>query len=99
MEQVKVCTLDSLAPDIALNRVDVMKIDVEGVEASVIAGARGLLALARPVIVLEISDKALRGQGSDASRLIADLRELGYEIGVFSPRTGRIELHADGRDL
>ena len=41
----------------------------------------------------------MRGQGSDARQLIALLRDLGYEIGVFSPNTGRIELHADGRDL
>jgi Methyltransferase FkbM domain len=96
---VKVCTLDSLAPGLALDRIDVMKIDVEGAEASVIAGARDLLAATRPLIVLEISDKALRGQGSDAGRLITALRDLDYEIGVFSSSTGRIELLADGRDL
>jgi FkbM family methyltransferase len=99
VEQVKVCTLDSLAPGLALDRIDVMKIDVEGAEASVIAGARDLLAATRPLIVLEISDKALRGQGSDAGRLITALRDLDYEIGVFSSSTGRIELLANGRDL
>ena len=39
----------------------------------------------RPMMLLEISDKALRGQGSDAEQLIATLRdEMDYEIGVFS---------------
>jgi len=98
-ERVNLRTLDSLAGDGPLDRIDVMKIDVEGAEASVIAGARDVLAATRPLIVIEISDKALRGQGSDAGRLIGILRELNYEIGVFSPNTGRIELHADGRDL
>jgi FkbM family methyltransferase len=99
VEQVTVRTLDSLAGEVLLDRIDVMKIDVEGAEASVIAGARDVLAATKPLIVLEISDKALRGQGSDAKQLIALLRELDYEIAVFSPNTGCIELHADGRDL
>jgi hypothetical protein len=98
-ERVRLRTLDSLASDGPLDRIDVIKIDVEGAEASVISGARDVLAATRPLIVIEINDKALRGQGSDTGRLIAILRELDYEIGVFSPDTGRIELHAAGRDL
>ncbi|MCW5734323.1 MAG: FkbM family methyltransferase [Enhydrobacter sp.] len=98
-EQVQLQTLDSLAAERRLGRIDVMKIDVEGAEASVIEGARKVLTATRPLIVLEISDKALRGQGSDAEQLIATLREMNYQIGVFSPTTGRIELHAEGRDL
>jgi FkbM family methyltransferase len=100
VEQVKMCTLDSVAHDMALDRLDLLKIDVEGAEANVIAGAREILAGTQPLIMLEISDKALRGQGSDAERLLAILRgELGYEIGVFSAQTGRIERLGEGRNL
>ena len=93
VEQVTVRTLDDVVAEQKFKRIDVIKIDVEGAEASVIAGGKSTLCSMRPVIVLEISDKALRGQGSDAQRLIATVRdEMEYEIGVFSAHTGRIEL-------
>lgn len=93
VEQVTIRTLDDVVAEQKFKRIDVIKIDVEGAEASVIAGGKSTLCSMRPVIVLEISDKALRGQGSDAQQLIATVRdEMEYEIGVFSSHTGRIEL-------
>lgn len=93
VETVEMSTLDKVAKELNLDRIDVMKIDVEGAEANVIAGGRRILEAMRPLILLEISDRALRAQGSDAQKLIGLLRsELGYEIGVFSARTGGIEL-------
>lgn len=47
--EVEVITLDMLA----LPRLDLMKVDVEGMEASVIAGARETLARCRPVVFAE----------------------------------------------
>jgi FkbM family methyltransferase len=99
-EQVTVRTLDDVVAEQKFERIDVIKIDVEGAEASVIAGGKSTLCKTRPVVVLEISDKALRGQGSDAQQLIATIRdEMDYEIGVFSAQTGRIELLEHGGDL
>jgi FkbM family methyltransferase len=93
VERVQVRTLDDVVAEQKLARIDIIKIDVEGAEASVIAGGKSTLRTLRPLMLLEISDKALRGQGSDAQKLIATVREeMEYEIGVFSARTGRIEL-------
>jgi len=100
IETVDMLTLDRVANDRVLDRLDIIKIDVEGAEANVIAGGRQLLKRLRPLILLEISDRALRAQGSDAQKLIALLRgELGYEIGVFSTKTGGIELLDNGENL
>lgn len=44
--------LDSLLTDHGLDRVDVVKIDVEGAELRVLAGASGLLARAVPPVLL-----------------------------------------------
>jgi FkbM family methyltransferase len=100
VERVDMRTLDTLAAELGLDRIDFMKIDVEGAEAAVIVGGRRVLETMRPLILLEISDKALRAQGSGAQALIETLRrDLGYEIGVFSTATGRIELLEDGGGL
>lgn len=100
VERVTMRTLDEVAGEIGLDRIDFMKIDVEGAEAAVIVGARRVIEAARPLILLEISDKALRAQGSDARALIDALRrDLGYEIGVFSAKSGRIELFGEGGHL
>ena len=45
-------TLDSLLEEAALPRVDVVKIDVEGAEEYVLAGAAKLLATERPLTIL-----------------------------------------------
>jgi FkbM family methyltransferase len=100
VERVPMRTLDEVAGEFGLSRIDFMKIDVEGAEAAVIVGGRRVIEATQPVILLEISDKALRAQGSDAQALIGALRrDLDYEIGVFSAATGRVELLEAGGDL
>ncbi|MBW3557278.1 MAG: FkbM family methyltransferase, partial [Actinobacteria bacterium] len=59
-EQVEGVRLDSWAAGVALPRLDVLKIDVEGAEPSVLAGARDLIRRHRPVTVVECNVQALR---------------------------------------
>jgi FkbM family methyltransferase len=100
LEQVDVETLDATATALGMDRIDFIKIDVEGAEASVIDGARRVLSTMRPMILLEINDTALRAQGSSAEALLSTLRaEFGYDVLVFSPSTGMIEWLADGVPL
>jgi hypothetical protein len=77
-----------------------VKIDVEGAEARVIAGAATVLKSMRPILLLEVNDDALRAQGDCADSLIGTLRgELGYEILVFSAVTGLLEAPRAGDAL
>jgi len=66
---IKSITLDSLA----LARIDLIKIDVEGMEIEALAGAAGSLARAYPVLIVE----AIK---SDKARLGETLRGLGYRL-------------------
>lgn len=90
-EDVPVETLDALAERLALGRVDIVKIDVEGAELKVLAGARALLTAMRPVLLIEANPGALHGQGTSVGEVLELLRGLDYEIHVFSERTGEVE--------
>jgi FkbM family methyltransferase len=99
LERVTVKTLDMLAEELEIDRIDFVKIDVEGAEASVIAGARHVLNVMRPVMLLEINE-ALSGQRNGVIPLLSNLRrEFGYEILVFSSLTGLLEPYVDGGPL
>ncbi|HZB52937.1 MAG TPA: FkbM family methyltransferase, partial [Reyranella sp.] len=100
LERVPIEPLDAVIARLALAQVDFVKIDVEGAEARVIAGAATVLKSMRPILLLEVNDKALRAQGNCADSLIGTLRgELGYEIFVFSPVSGLLEAPRDGDPL
>jgi FkbM family methyltransferase len=54
--QVTTTTLDSYLRRNGINRVDFMKLDVEGAELEVLQGASELLGNSRPIILCEIAD-------------------------------------------
>ncbi|CAN5360479.1 hypothetical protein BH23ACT3_BH23ACT3_10770 [soil metagenome] len=81
---VPVVPLDALA----LERVDVMKIDVEGAESIVVAGGVDTIGRCRPAIVTEFSCEMTRRVGGIEPREHLDrLVELGYTLHVID-RTG-----------
>lgn len=89
-ERVRMETLDGLAARLKLDRVDIIKIDVEGAEVGVVAGARQVLSSSRPILLLEVNDGALRAQGQSGNSLIELLRsEFNYTILAYSEATGR----------
>jgi hypothetical protein len=84
-ETVDVHTLDRLIRDEGLQRVDVMKLDVEGEEARLIEGARGVLETMRPIVLFEL---AVFEPGNKGDQLLGLLRALKYEIYCFDTATG-----------
>jgi FkbM family methyltransferase len=89
-------SLDSLAGELGLARVDALKVDVEGLEAVVRRGAEQLLRTFRPPVVFEFCDWAEeRVTGTnrgDAQRVLLDL---GYRIwDIITLRRGGLPLSA-----
>jgi FkbM family methyltransferase len=73
-------TLDALAAETGLAPTHV-KIDVEGGEAAVLRGARGLLSsLHPPVLFLELHNQMIREQGGDPGEAPALLAGFGYRV-------------------
>lgn len=78
--RVPVTTLDCFAETRGINRVSLLKIDVEGFEPEVLRGARGLLSTrAIDLILFECSPRFYRQRGIDPLAPLAVLEEYGYQ--------------------
>jgi FkbM family methyltransferase len=73
-------SLDALVAARGLPRIDLIKIDVQGAEPLVLAGARETLARFSPDLVIEVSPEDLRFSGTDSRALCASVEALGYSL-------------------
>jgi FkbM family methyltransferase len=96
-ERVPVRKLDDLIRDANVERIDVLKVDVEGAESRVIEGARDVLAEHRPVVLFEAFDPCLRLQGSSAASLTRRLSSFGYALLVYDAESGLPSLAKEGQ--
>lgn len=78
--EVHVARLDHLRPQLGLDRVDLIKIDVEGFEMEVLMGAEHTLREFRPTLYIELDDENLRENGSSAAELVGFLQARGYAV-------------------
>jgi FkbM family methyltransferase len=90
IEEVRVITLDSIIESHNLARIDILKMDVEGGELNALKGAQSILALHKPIILLEIVEAALKHQGASREAVLDFLQSFGYRFLIFGP-TGRPE--------
>jgi FkbM family methyltransferase len=86
-EPVAAITLDALAP--AGARVSLIKIDVQGAEPRVLAGARTLLSRDRPALFVELDPAGLARFGSSIDALLRALAAEGYSPCVLGRRGAR----------
>lgn len=78
-------TLDDFCEAERLQRIDLIKIDVDGFELEVILGARRILERFRPVLIVEINH-ALRTRDVDPTDVLRELAALGYQEAVVLDR-------------
>jgi FkbM family methyltransferase len=73
---VRSVAIDAFAGEVGLTRLDLIKIDVEGHERAVLAGACNTLARFRPAIVMETGHES----AADRAAIEALLRGAGYAL-------------------
>lgn len=78
--KIPVCTVDDFISEQGLSHIDLMKIDVEGFEKSVLQGAEQTLKKHRPALIIEINRKMLQRHGSAPESLYEILRNLEYQL-------------------
>ncbi len=96
--EVPVRTLDSIVTGHHLERIDFIKMDVEGAEANVLRGGLDMLASIRPrSILFEINEPGVDHEDSEVIEL---LREVGYRFfsiprSLFRVRLNRFDPRTD----
>lgn len=85
-------TLDAYATTAGIGAVALVKVDVEGAEPAVLAGAGRLLSREDPPMwIIEVNFEALDAAGSTPSRLFAPLLARGYSLLRVREAWGRRE--------
>ncbi|MFN2555831.1 MAG: FkbM family methyltransferase [Nitriliruptorales bacterium] len=85
-------TLDGLAAEQGIDRLDFVKLDVEGAELRVLVGADGTLRRHRPVVLCEIEDRHTNKYGHRASEVFAWFAFRDFKPHVFdSPRLRQVD--------
>lgn len=84
--EVEAVTLDKYAPRHGLGRIDLLKVDVEGAEADVLAGARATLASGRVGAVLfEVSKPQTEALGHGPGAAFEELHAAGFAVHDLEP--------------
>lgn len=77
---VDVIPLDALFLQPGMPKIDAIKIDVEGFELEVLAGAKTLIAEHKPLILMEVANELLETKQASASDIASQLNALGYVL-------------------
>jgi FkbM family methyltransferase len=100
-------TIDDLVAMDAIDRVDLIKVDVEGFDAAVLAGAHDVLRRDQPYLLFEYTRDWWAKAGYSLEQVLAELRSFGYNTilnvtwrglrPISNPPPDRMNLFA-GRD-
>lgn len=74
----KMQTLDSYVAEHSIQRIALIKLDVDGFEGKVIRGASETLSRFKPVIIMELAPAWVEMRGDSCLAIARQLREMGY---------------------
>jgi len=77
--RVPIRVLDEMA-ELNDQRIDFIRMDVEGAEPLIVRGAKKIISRDRPLLVLEFSTLMLRGAGHSPEAFLREFQNWGYKI-------------------
>lgn len=84
---VMLTTLDAFCLEHRIERLDFMKIDIEGYEEKLLAGGADTFRKHRPLILIELDPPKLLRAGSSVEKLAAQLHHFGYTLHVANRKS------------
>lgn len=86
--------------DLVAGPVGFLKMDVEGAEGRVVAGAAALIARDRPIVTTELKDEMLRRvSGTSVAEYLGSFEELGYTPSLLEKDTGTEKAYSSVAEL
>lgn len=79
-EKVEAITLDKFVEKEDIDRIDVIKMDIEGSELKALTGARKSIEMYRPALVLGINKNSLKANEASVEEVEKVLKELRYKM-------------------
>ncbi|MGH8120055.1 MAG: FkbM family methyltransferase, partial [Gammaproteobacteria bacterium] len=91
--EVMTTTLDKFVSDKNLmDKITMMKIDVEGWETHVLSGGiKSLAGPEAPMLQIEFTDHVAMPAGMNCRKLYTQVSELGYQLCLYDMKTGRLQ--------
>lgn len=77
---IETISLDEFVKNHKIDKIDLIKIDVEGFEIKVLSGAKKSLQEFRPKLFIEVDDNNLREQQTSSRELLDFLNTYGYDF-------------------
>lgn len=79
--------LDDYLTNSGIERLDFIKLDVDGFECHVLGGSLTALKIFRPAILMELSPYVLRERGRSLEQLLGILKQAGYNLFRLNGKT------------
>ena len=77
---IKLARLDRICEELTIRRIDLIKIDIEGAELACLRGAKDIISLMRPRIIIEIQEYSSSRAGYEQGDILDFLSLYGYEF-------------------